>query len=717
MKLPPWFTPALLSILLGCPVCAAAGEATSPPPPGEAMVLEFLRQEVAAIQDRSPLAALRPESWPERRLQLRRELQEMLGLLPEPPRGDLRVVTTGVLHREELGIVVEKLHFQPVPGLYVTANLYRPRTVEGRIPAVLYLSGHGQVKVGTVACGAKAHYQHHPAWFARNGTICLVLDTLENGEIPGTHHGTYELGLWWWPSRGYTPAGVEAWSSVRAIDYLESRPDVDPRKIGVTGRSGGGTGTWWLAALDDRPLALAPVAGLTDLENHVVRSCIDGHCDCNYPVNLYRWDYPAVAALAAPRPLLHCNSDKDAIFPLDGVLRIHTRLRELYDGLGARGKLGLLITEGPHLDTQELQLPVFRWMERWLHQRTEKPIAMAAEKLFDPLELKVLKETPPDQRNSSIQETFVPRAPEPEVPADREGFEALRARLLEGLCARTFRNEPDPGSEPLDIEPVARSERQGLLLRGYRFRSEGPVRLPLWVVSGSRAAEPSLVVLNALDEPGWKEWLGEVAGSFSKELGVDPALGDPAREAALKEMLTRESWGFAILPPRGIGPTRMSGDPKRENQLRRRFLAIGRTLEETRVHDLRRAVRALERIGELSRAPLWLQAQREMAGIALYAGIFEPAVKRFELWSLPASHQEAICLLNVLRVLDLPQAVALAFPRQVNLYNVAPEPFGWTRRAAALFAAPGAEGKSPLSIRTVPTGPAPRSGKPKPEEL
>ena len=99
---------------------------------------------------------------------------------------------------------------------------------------------------------------------------------------------------------------------------------------------------------------MVPVAGLTDLRNHIVDGCIEGHCDCNYFVNVYRWDYDRVAALSAPKSILFSNSDKDHIFPLDGVLRLHSQLRSLYETVEHADRLGLLITEGPHSDTQQL---------------------------------------------------------------------------------------------------------------------------------------------------------------------------------------------------------------------------------------------------------------------------------------------------------------------------------------------------------------------------
>ena len=87
-------------------------------------------------------------------------------------------------------------------------------------------------------------FQHHGIWFARHGYVCLIIDTIEFGEISGIHHGTHDLGMWYWLSLGYTPAGPEVWNAIRALDYLESRPEVDPRRIALTGISGGGAMTW-----------------------------------------------------------------------------------------------------------------------------------------------------------------------------------------------------------------------------------------------------------------------------------------------------------------------------------------------------------------------------------------------------------------------------------------------------------------------------------------
>ena len=693
---------ALAAAILLAGSASLAGEGKEAP--GRRLLDEFFRKQVQAVSERGVPKPTNAESWPAERERLRAELREMLGLPPAEQRGDLRARITGRLVREDLGVIVERLHFQSLAGLYVTANLYRPLEVAGKLPSILYLCGHGQVKIDGVSYGNKASYQHHPLWFARNGYVCLIIDTLQLGEIEGKHHGTYKLDMWWWVSRGYTPAGVEAWNSIRALDYLESRPEVDPKKLGVTGRSGGGIGTWWIAALDDRPAALVPVAGITDLRNHVLTGCIDGHCDCNFPVNLYQWDFPALAVLAAPKPLLFSNSDKDSIFPLDGVLRVHGKLKEIYGILGAPERLGLCIVEGPHADTQELQVPAFRWMNRWLKEKPKDAVPPLAERLLDPKELRALDGIPAGERNTTIEESFVPAASPPDVPATLPAFESLRGEMLAKLKAKTFRNSPDPGG-PLDVEEGPAAEGDGLLLRSCRFLSEEPFCLTLWIVTKSGAKSPRRFVLRILDEEGWRDWTQAGAAIFRGWPRWEAA-ADAGKAAALKDRLDGGETAMVLFPPRGVGPTRWSDQKNLENQLRRRFYVLGRTLAETRIFDVRRAVRALRATarpegarmegGPLEGAEICLEGRGEMAAVALYAGILEPSVARLDLDGLPPSHRGGIPLLNVLKVLDIPQAVALLFPRQVRLRGASAKDFSWTARAASLFEGGGRP--SPLTF-------------------
>ena len=152
-------------------------------------------------------------------------------------------------------------------------------------------------------------------WFARNGYVCLIIDTLQLGEVAGMHHGTYNLGRFWWQAAATRRPASSAGTASAAIDYLCRRPDVDPERIGVTGISGGGATTFWIAAADERVKVAVPVSGMSDLESYVTNKVINGHCDCMFLVNTYHWEWTTIAALIAPRPLLFANCDNDPHLP------------------------------------------------------------------------------------------------------------------------------------------------------------------------------------------------------------------------------------------------------------------------------------------------------------------------------------------------------------------------------------------------------------------
>ena len=190
----------LLSVIL--PLSAPAQTYGEPDrgEPGDAMVQAWLASEAKRLDGRFLEGVSDREGWEAVRSRYLEEYLYMLGLSPLPEKTPLEATATGRLERDDF--IVEKLHFQSRPRLYVTANLYRPREVpEGtRLPAVLYVCGHA----GRGRNGNKTAYQSHGIWFARHGYVCLMLDTLQLGEIAGIHHGTYREKRWWWFSRGYS---------------------------------------------------------------------------------------------------------------------------------------------------------------------------------------------------------------------------------------------------------------------------------------------------------------------------------------------------------------------------------------------------------------------------------------------------------------------------------------------------------------------------------
>jgi len=648
---------------------------------GSAELDAYFQTETARVAGHCLADIKTLDDWKARRAEYRRQLFEMLGLSPLPERLDLKAAITGTLDHEQF--TVEKLNYQSLPGFYVTANLYLPKGLTKPAPTILYVCGHGMVKKNGISYGNKTSYQHHGAWFARNGYVCLIIDTVQLGELEGIHHGTYREGMWWWNARGYTSAGAEAWNCIRALDYLQTRPEVDPRRIGVTGRSGGGAYSWWIAALDERIQCAVPVAGITDLGNHVVDGAVEGHCDCMFMVNTYRWDCAQVAALIAPRPLLLSNTDKDGIFPLDGVMRVHDHVRRIYNLQGAGANFGVLITEGPHKDTQDLQVPAFRWFNRFL-KKEEPLIEMAAVKLFQPEQLKVFDKLPARQRTTNIHDTFVPMATNA-VPSDTQAWAQLREGWMAALKTKCFAGWPEsPGG--LDLRQAFAAEHDGVRLEAWDFNSQPHVRLRLYLMRGTHVQQPECVILAPLDDTVWRDGMRNLGGAFARELAAEGRLVGGTNEDGFAKVKQLAGGNLVIagVAPRGIGLTGFVEDAKKQVQIRRRFQLLGQTLDGMRVWDIQRAAQALRAMDGLKATPLHIFGKESMGVNALYAALFIPEVAQVSLEGVPASHMNGPDYLNVLRFLDVPQAVAMAAERcPVRLQQTDPKRWEYPVAVAA----------------------------------
>jgi cephalosporin-C deacetylase-like acetyl esterase len=629
-----------------------SGTALAAPPgpaPGDAIIDNYLRQETRRIGERFLDGARTREEWEARRPRLRREYLDMLGLWPLPERTPLHAAVTGTLERD--GVVIEKLHYQSRPGLYVTANLYRPKEIKGRLPAVLYVCGHS----GRGRDGNKTAFQDHGMWFASNGYVCLVVDTLQLGEVPGKHHGTYNLGRWWWQARGYTPAGVECWNGVRGLDYLCGRPDVDPGRLGVTGISGGGATTAWVAAADERIKCAAPVSGMSDLESYVSNKVINGHCDCMFLVNTYQWEWTTIAALVAPRPLLFANSDNDAIFPMDGNRRIVARLRQAYALYDKPELVAEHVSPGGHDYRPDLRMAVFRWMNKHL-KGDPSPVKDTD---FPPLpgeRLRVFptdKDVPADARNAAIDETFVPPV-QVRLPEAKD-FAQWKKGLLGQLREKSFRALPDP-VPPMKILKSYNGVQEDLSSEpGTAFHGMALLANPL----GEQTA--TLVVLGAEDD-AFKE---------ARRWG---------------EQFADDAYSYAITP-RGAGKTEWTRRSP-PNYVERSLALLGQTADTGRLRDVLATLRAAA--GGKKRLS-WRVVGRGQAGIlAAYAALFEPSVKEVVIIDPPTSHRDGPTFLNVLRVLDVPEALGLLAPTPLTLVNAKDKAFD---RTEAIYKLAGAADK------------------------
>ncbi|HNT87095.1 MAG TPA: hypothetical protein PKL84_04440 [Candidatus Hydrogenedentes bacterium] len=302
---------------------------------------------------------------------LRAKFVETLGGFPE--RTPLNPQVTGVLERE--GYRVEKVIFESQPGLFVTAALFLPDPARHAppYPGVLVPCGHAQA--------AKAHdtYQSMGAFLALNGMAALVFDPIEQGERMQILDAEGKHVMW--GTRAHTMFGVgcillgrntarfEVWDGMRGIDYLLSRPEVDPARIGCTGNSGGGTQTSFLMTLDDRILCAAPSCYL----NHVTRQLevATGDAEQNIFGQLaWGMDHADFIMMRAPTPILIAAATKD-FFDIRATWESFRFAKRRYTMMGFAERVDLLENDAEHNYNKLQREGVARWLARWLLKRDE----------------------------------------------------------------------------------------------------------------------------------------------------------------------------------------------------------------------------------------------------------------------------------------------------------------------------------------------------------
>lgn len=335
------------------------------------MMRAWLRGKVhAALDDRlkgleSALEA--EESLRAYQERLRKFMKWTLGEMPR--RNPLNARVTGKI--DEVGYTIENILFESQPGFHVTANVYRPKG-DGPFPAILHPCGHSE--------NGKAYesYQKANRLLAQNGFVVLCFDPIGQGERKQIVDSTGRpviRGSGEHQNLGVAPillgsglGSFMVWDGVRAIDYLCSRTDVDPKRIGCTGNSGGGNLTSYLMAYDERIAAAAPGCFMT---THRRKNESPGPGDAEQ--NLYAqirdgFDHPDFIIARAPKPTLILAATKDFV-PIEGTWEAVRQAKRVYTKLGFPERIDLIETNEKHGYSKRLREGAVRFFARWLQGR------------------------------------------------------------------------------------------------------------------------------------------------------------------------------------------------------------------------------------------------------------------------------------------------------------------------------------------------------------
>jgi dienelactone hydrolase len=361
--------------------CATSAATSAPPlPPAPVAHNRFPRlvqdyymariREAERIAD-ARRAALRTKADAEAYVRdVRGRIQECFG--PWPEKTPLRSHITGVLDRDTY--LIEKLIFESRPEFLVTANVYVPKPSPGgkpgrRLPGIVVACGH--YPEGKAA----ETYQAVAQTLARFGHMVLIFDPLGQGErlqypdarlesLLGAgvdehlHAGNQQVLV------GESLAAWRTWDGIRALDYLLTRPEVDPARIGITGNSGGGTDATWLCGADPRWTMAAPQCFVTTFRRNLENELPADPEQCPPRALALGLDHSDFIAAFAPKPVVLLGQEKD-FFDVRGLEEAHARLRRLYELLGAPENLELVISSDYHSYSQPSREALYRWFNRF----------------------------------------------------------------------------------------------------------------------------------------------------------------------------------------------------------------------------------------------------------------------------------------------------------------------------------------------------------------
>jgi hypothetical protein len=297
---------------------------------------------------------------------------ELYGLLGDLPERNRPITAKKVSEEEREGYVLEKLELdlngiEPVPAYFA-----RPKNLTGRVPGIVFNHSHGgRYDWGKMEFIEGNRYLQNPSYakeITDLGWVGLCIDTWVFGERNHTSEGDMFKAMLW---QGRVLWGMMVYDSLRAVDYLVSRPEVDAARLGTVGISMGSTMAWWLAALDERILATVDICCLTDFQTLMRTNGLGRHGIYYYvPSLLKHFTTSEINALIAPRPHLGIAGIQDGLTPVEGLDIIDRELKAVYAAQGAPENWKLLRYDVGHQETPEARAEILAFFRKHLGAAT-----------------------------------------------------------------------------------------------------------------------------------------------------------------------------------------------------------------------------------------------------------------------------------------------------------------------------------------------------------
>lgn len=560
------------------------------------------------------------DQWKNRQKWVKNKLLELVG--PFPQKTPLNPVITGIIQKD--GYRIEKIIFEAMPEFYVTGCLFIPDGIKGKAPAILNVIGHNQESFRAEL------YQFVILNLVKKGIVVFAIDPPGQGEhvqyydpkIKFSSVGYSVIEHCYFGNQcflsGSSAARYFIWDGIRAIDYLLSLKYVDPERIGVTGFSGGGTVTSYLAAFDDRIKVSVPCSwataskrqletkGAQDAETEFIKGVAEGIT------------FEDLLEVRAPKPTLLTFVSRDEYLALQGAREAYIEAGKAYEMLGKKENLEMVEDDSKHWLTPKIRLAIYSFFMK--HFNINRPPAEEPVEILSSEELNV---TPSGQistylggkmifdinRNESLSliENLEKARKDPEKHINNV---RIKAMILSGYVP--------PGEYKAEPFINGRYQREGYLVEKIAIRGEGeyPVPLLLFVPKDCLKKHPAVIFLHPEGKAAEAKPGGEI------------------------EKLVKKGFTVAAVDVSGTGETKNTA--ARELATGYTAVLIGRSIVGIQAGDIVRTVRFLQSRNDIDPVKIGAIAMNEMCLPLIHAAAFDSSIKNIMLIGSIISYRSVV---------------------------------------------------------------------------
>lgn len=620
---------------------------------------DLIDQRAAKIAGLSSLS-----EWQQRQKWVRETLLDIAG--PFPEKTPLNAKITRIVVKD--GFRVEHIVYESQPGFFVTSSLFIPEGLKknSKAPVVIYCSGHAEEGYRS------AVYQHMILNLVKKGFIVFAFDPVDQGErleyydaktiksFISESDKAHSYSCTQTFITGSSQARYMIWDGIRAVDYVLSRKEVDPARIGMTGRSGGGTQSTYISAMDDRIFAAAPECYITSF-TRLLQSIGNQDAEQNLYKQLIRGiDHADLLSVRAPKPALIITTTRD-MFSIQGAKETQKEVSRIYKAYGKEENFSRVEDDFPHASTQKNREAMYAFFRKQLNNpgnSNDEPVNI--------LTAEEMRVTPTGQVSTSFkgETVFSLNSRETEklvnkLETSRNDLTNHLSRVLNSAKKLSGYQEPSVINEPVFS---GRFQREGYVIEKYFVKGEASYIIPYLLMIPDKTNNKALIYLH----PSGKSAEAFIGGEM--------------------EWFVKN--GFTVLAPDMIGvgemgPGIFKGDSYIEGVSHNIWYAsmlIGRSIVGIRAGDVVRLTRLLKKSSSINE--VYSVARKEMSPVLLYAAAFDTAITRIALIEPYSSYQSIVmnrfynsafihsAVAGALQTYDLPDLAASLAPRKLLMAGV-----------------------------------------------